>query len=473
MIDNIVPLQTERPASSVAVARDIHAQYYADPRSLIRWQGTWWEWTGTIWREMTEERLDSELQRALEAASYLDAQGAILRWDPTDTKIAKVRNALKGITEIPDTARPGRWFDGRREHAIPCRSGYIGFDATYTGTDGLTGWETHDADPELFATAALTVDLPNVEETPEEWLAFLRDIFLDEQTGQVDQAGIDALQEWFGYMISGRTDLQVMLQLLGPKRSGKGTIGRVIEALYGTAYGAMSMDALGYRFGLQGVLAKPVLVLSDVRDDRPPAMAVERLLSITGEDPVRIDIKNAEGITTRIPSRIMIMANSVLKLPDNAGALDARSVFIRTRNSAVGREDRTLGQRLTTRSELALILRWAFHGLERLDSNHGRFTQQSAGGEDRRRARALSSPIAEFLTERYERQEGARVVQLTSFHDEYLNWRMHSMERWKQTCVATQNDLDAAGIKITRPKDENRKSLPYVVCDIVPIYQGD
>lgn len=469
MIHNLRPTNVSKPNSSVAVAEDVYAEYYADPRSLIRWQQTWWEWTGTIWSEMPEERLDGELQRVLRRASYLDNNGQPAPWDPTDTKIAKVRNGLKEVVRVPDSARPGQWFDGRDERAIPCRAGYIGFDPFVYGDDALQGWHTRPADPELFATAALTVNLPATDEEPEEWLSFLGDIFLDEDTGVVDQAGIDCLQEWFGYLISGRTNLQVMLQLLGPKRSGKGTIGRVIEALYGTAYGAMTMDALGYRFGLQGVLAKPVLVLSDVRDDTPPPMAIERLLSITGEDPVRIDIKHGEGITTRIPSRIMIIANSVLKLPDSAGALDARSVFLRTRHSAAGREDRELGSRLTSRYELGKILRWAFHGLERLDARQVRFTQQVAAAEDRALARALSSPLVEFLTERFQRSEGARSVSFAAFHDEYLNWRMHSMQNYRQTAVTTKAELLSAGIKVVRPKDADRKTLPYVVCDVLPL----
>lgn len=469
MIANLRPIQTANPASSVLVAEDVYQEFYAAPRALVRWQGTWWEWTGAIWREMSEEALDGELQRVLRSATYLDRNQAIVPWDPTDTKIAKVRNGLKAVASVPDESEPGRWFDGRRTKAIPCAGGYIGWDLEHVDSnDGLAGWRLYPPDTELFATSGLTVPLESYDD-PEEWLDFLRTSFTDDDTGVVDQQGIDALQEWFGYLVSGRTDLQVMLQLLGPRRSGKGTIGRVIAALYGRSYGSISMDTLGYRFGLQGVLANPVLVLSDVRDVRPPAMAIERLLSITGEDPVRVEIKHGEGITTRIPSRIMIMANGVLQLPDAAGALNARSIFIRTLHSSEGHEDRTLDARLTTPDELRKILRWSFLGLERLGLQKDRFTQQEVGNDDRRMTRTLGNPIIEFLTDRYQRFDGARQVELDMFHQDYLSWRGHGMVGWKQTKAATRVELANAGFKCSRPKNAGGKNLSEVVHDITAL----
>jgi putative DNA primase/helicase len=63
--------------------------------------------------------------------------------------------------------------------------------------------------------------------TPERWLTFLKELWPD------DADSIKALQEFFGYVISGRTDLQKMLLLVGPTRSGKGTIARILTALIG------------------------------------------------------------------------------------------------------------------------------------------------------------------------------------------------------------------------------------------------
>jgi putative DNA primase/helicase len=63
--------------------------------------------------------------------------------------------------------------------------------------------------------------------SPKRWLAFLKELWAD------DQDSIATLQEFFGYVLSGRTDLHKILLLIGPARSGKGTIARILSALMG------------------------------------------------------------------------------------------------------------------------------------------------------------------------------------------------------------------------------------------------
>jgi putative DNA primase/helicase len=62
---------------------------------------------------------------------------------------------------------------------------------------------------------------------PVRWLQFLNQLWPD------DPESINALQEFFGYVLSGRTDLHKIMLLIGPTRSGKGTIARVLAALLG------------------------------------------------------------------------------------------------------------------------------------------------------------------------------------------------------------------------------------------------
>ena len=85
-----------------------------------------------------------------------------------------------------------------------------------------------------------------------------------------------------------------MFLLVGPKRSGKGTIARVLTGLLGmhnTA--APTLAGLTQNFGLQPLIGKPLAIISDARlGTRADNMiAVERLLSISGEDTLTIDRK--------------------------------------------------------------------------------------------------------------------------------------------------------------------------------------
>ncbi len=48
-----------------------------------------------------------------------------------------------------------------------------------------------------------------------------------------DQQAINTLQEIFGYLITSDTKQQKIFSLVGPMRSGKGTIARILTALLG------------------------------------------------------------------------------------------------------------------------------------------------------------------------------------------------------------------------------------------------
>jgi len=89
-----------------------------------------------------------------------------------------------------------------------------------------------------------------VEDAPEptRWLAFLKELWDDETQ-------IAALQEWFGYVISGRTDMHKIMLLVGPTRAGKGVIARALGKLVGPENVAgPTLTGLSGEFGLQPLL---------------------------------------------------------------------------------------------------------------------------------------------------------------------------------------------------------------------------
>jgi putative DNA primase/helicase len=57
-----------------------------------------------------------------------------------------------------------------------------------------------------------------------------------------------------------------MLLLIGPKRSGKGTIARMLAALVGRGHVVgPTLASLGTNFGLSPLLGRPLAVVSDAR----------------------------------------------------------------------------------------------------------------------------------------------------------------------------------------------------------------
>ncbi|MGD5575264.1 hypothetical protein QUU09_22715, partial [Xanthomonas citri pv. citri] len=116
---------------------------------------------------------------------------------------------------------------------------------------------------------------------PREWLDFLDMIWPD------DPHSVETLQDVFGYLLSADTSQQKIPLIIGPKRSGKGTIARVLTALLGQdSVTAPTLASLATNFGLAPLIGKSVAIVGDARlSGKVDQSAIaERLLSISGED---------------------------------------------------------------------------------------------------------------------------------------------------------------------------------------------
>ena len=133
--------------------------------------------------------------------------------------------------------------------------------------------------------------------------AFLRDLWSDYKEA------IGTLQELFGYLVSGDTRQQKMFLIVGPKRSGKGTIARVARAMLGAHNVAgPTLASIGTNFGLSPLIGRPVAIIADARlKASDTSVVTERLLSISGEDTLTVDRKYRDPWTGQLPSRIIAL----------------------------------------------------------------------------------------------------------------------------------------------------------------------
>ena len=214
-----------------------------------------------------------------------------------------------------------------------------------------------------------------------------------------DPEAIAALQDWFGYVLTHDTRQQKVLLVVGPKRSGKGTIARVMRGLLGVENTAgPTLAGIGTNFGLWPLIGKPLAIISDARlsGRTDAAIVTERLLSISGEDAITIDRKNLAPLTLKLPTRFVILTNELPRLTDASGALASRMIVLRLTRSWYGQEDHGLTDKLL--GELPAILNWAIEGWLRL-RQRGRFIQPSSGQKLIEELEDLASPIGAFLRE--------------------------------------------------------------------------
>jgi P4 family phage/plasmid primase-like protien len=204
-----------------------------------------------------------------------------------------------------------------------------------------------------------------------------------------------------GYLLTQDTSQQKVFCLVGPPRSGKGTINRAIQMLVGEGnYTSPTANDLGRGdFGLQRLIGRQLATISDMRMGRnaDPAALAENLLRISGEDEVSINRKYKEAWEGRLPTRFLLSSNETPQFRDTSGAIVSRMVLMRTVRSFLGTEDTELGAAL--RPELPGVLNWSLAGLRRL-RQRGHFLQPSASRAELDAMMTLASPVKAFAAER-------------------------------------------------------------------------
>lgn len=380
------------PSAPMAVGQRMYRRFRANGVCiLLAWRGGWMLWHLTHWSELEDAQLRSHLYRSLSRATYVHvtSRGEEIRdWNPDMRKVANVMQAMRALAHLPSDIDPPSWIaDGTTEteasQMLSCANGL--FD--------LRTRERIDHTPLLFNIVSVPFAYEPEALDPAAWLAFLDSLWPN------DHDSIMLLQEFFGYVLSGRTDMQKMLMLIGPIRSGKGTIARVLAYLIGKENVAgPTLANLATNFGLSPLIHKPLAIIADARlGNTPSHVVVERLLSITGEDVMTIDLKYRAPWTGRLLTRFVLMSNELPRFSDSSGAIATRMLILQLTNSFLDREDLTLEQRLMT--ELPGILNWALDGLDRLVRN-GKFTVPKSSDAATTMLMDLASPVSAFVRER-------------------------------------------------------------------------
>jgi len=380
------------PSDPMAVARVLLHQFTVDDCLTLRsWRGGWMRWESSHWTEIEERELRADIYRKLERAKYSTDAGP-KPWQPNRRKVADVLAAYAAVAHLPESVDAPSWLvrkgpDGPQTGRYPageivaCTNGLL-----HVGTRELLGLT-----PRYFNRVAVPFNYDPDAHEPGRWFRFLEELWPD------DPDSIAALQEFFGYVLSGRTDLHKILLMVGPTRSGKGTIARVLGALVGKGNAAgPTLASLGTNFGLSPLLGKPLAVVSDARlgNGANVHQVVERLLSVSGEDMLTVDRKYREPWTGKLPTRFLVLSNELPWFGDASGAIAHRFIVTTMHKSFLGHENTRLTAELL--AELPGILSWALDGLDRLAVS-STFTEPAASADAITALQDLVSPKAAFV----------------------------------------------------------------------------
>jgi putative DNA primase/helicase len=358
-------------------------------RSLQHHQGAFWQWNGACYRPALHDTIRAETWRFLDTAHRGDRDGNPQPFRPNRARVSDVMDALAAVCNVDGHVSPPTWLvteDGQPAAAeiLPVPNRLL----------HLPSGHLYPASPLFFGLNASRTEYNPATATPGRWLTFLAEIF-----GGDDEAA-ETLQDWCGYCLAPDTSQQKIFLQVGPPRSGKGTIARVITELVGKDnVAAPTLASLSSNFGLAPLIGKPLAIISDARlgSRSDQAAIAERLLSISGEDAITIDRKFQPAWTGRLPTRFMVQTNELPRLHDTSGALPKRFVVVALNRSFLGKEDPALTIKLL--AELPGILNWAREGYLRLRSR-GYFVQPESAKEAIEELETLGSPVAAFVKDR-------------------------------------------------------------------------
>jgi putative DNA primase/helicase len=414
--DELHAHEVETPAQPMPNARRfMDAEFgHGERQLLIHQGGMFYRWNGTCWPTVEDAELRARLYKWFETKAYLDVtkNGPERKpFAPNRRKVGDLTAALEAISHVAISTPTPAWLDGHVS-TVPA-------DELIACSNGLVHWPTRrllQHSPTFYVHHSIGFAYDPKAPSPARWLAFLSQLW------HADSESIGTLQEWFGYLISGDTRLQKMLLVVGPKRAGKGTIARVLEAMLGKHnVAAPTLASFGTNFGLQPLIGKPVAVISDARlgsDSASNSIVTERLLSISGEDMQTADRKNREHWSGQLPTRIVVLTNELPRFSDSSGALASRFIVLLLTTSFYGRENPNLTADLI--AELPGIFNWALDGLERL-RERGRFMQPHTSQEAIVELEDLSSPVGAFVRERCTLGRD-QSVDRTALYGAYREW---------------------------------------------------
>jgi putative DNA primase/helicase len=376
----------------MAVARHLLEERTEDGQMLVRlWRGRWMTYHGPHWINGEKIALEKWIYERLEHAvcQVWNAQRNRMEpkpWLPNRAKVAEVIACMGTITLLDQLIEPPVMLSTGESarHLIPCANGLL---------DSVTR-ELLPATPNYFGTVAVPYDYDKSATDLTEWLGFLRSIWPMVDGAEAEE--ILVLQEWFGYILSGRTDQHKIMLFKGPPRCGKGTIGNILTELIGKANTqGPTLAHLTSNFGLADLIDKSLAVVGDARvNPRNQESILEKLLTISGGDNITADIKNKPAWNGKMGVRFTLLSNDDLTFGDSSAAIASRFLILVFTKSYLGNEDLGLFNRLLP--ELPAILNWSLDGLDRL-RKRGHFVSPESSGNAVEQMRDLASPAFKFV----------------------------------------------------------------------------
>jgi P4 family phage/plasmid primase-like protien len=381
-------LYTKNHAENAALFLKTH--YPND--TLLRSNEIWYAFNGKCWVELDDATLDHQITMAMIASR------------PQRSTVTGTYGTLGSMTHVAGVAMN----ENAPSNLILFQNGILDL---YTGAL-LPHNKKH------YTTRIAPYNYDPSAQAPT-WVAFLNEIF------EGDQERIALLQEWFGYMLAPSYEYQKIMLLIGPTRSGKGTLGLILADLVGhDNYSGASLTSFKDDDFIDSLRTKTVAFSGDTAKNisrNHIDTVVERIKKISGNDFIDFSRKYKSRMACRVPARITLASNYIPRLFDDAEALSNRLLVLPMDVSFAGREDTQLINKLKT--EISGIALWSLQGLARLNRRRA-FTLPEASKNEMQYIAEMYSPLRAFVDAVCEFHREEEITTSTEIYDAYRAWSL-------------------------------------------------
>jgi P4 family phage/plasmid primase-like protien len=391
-LNGVIPCPEEKPEIkgdvNMAAVWLAHQPPFApttvgNDHNLIYLEDTFYQRFNNVWTTVSEQSIEAVAQ-----SYYFGA---------TRSQLGNLMNFLKNYLylqyrDIPfwKAGFPTPNYPANPRKIIPFGNGLLDVEHFLkTGGDKVGALKPFTDN--LFNTIKLPYNFDANAKCPV-WLSFLKSLW----GSDVSDRAL-ALQQWIGHMMIPDITMQKIALLHGVPRSGKSTIGKIIQRVIGNENTvATNLQAMAMDHGLAGFVGKTMAVLFDAHLGArgQGERAIEVLKGISGGDPQNINRKFHDTYSATLSTRIMIICNEMPRLRDSGDALLARLIPFRFEKSFLGHENPNLERDLI--NELPGIANWALDGIKAYITQ-GYLSMPTEGTSDLLDLKRVLNPVSAFL----------------------------------------------------------------------------
>lgn len=255
--------------------------------------------------------------------------------------------------------------------------------------------------PEDRITMAVSVPFNSDARCPT-WEQAISQIFED------NASLIAYVQRWVGYSLTADCREEALLIAFGDGANGKGTLFNTVARVFGDyaddlPFSAFEQQARG---GIPNDIAKLVgkRFVTSSETSETQRLNEARIKALTGRDPMTVRFLYGEFFTFQPVSKFWLSTNHKPEVHDDSEGFWRRLHLVPFNASFIGREDKTLKDRLLKEAEG--ILAWSVRGC--LAWQREGLNPPAAVREATREYRNDSSPLARFIEQRCVLAESAR-----------------------------------------------------------------